>query len=35
MFSDQQRMIQKAKESEKLVQEADEKRRKALDDAGG
>lgn len=35
MLSDQQRMIEKAKETEKLVKEADEKRRKALDDAGG
>ena len=35
MLSDQEKMLQKAKETEKLIQEADEKRRKALDDQGG
>ncbi len=35
MLSDQQRMIQKAKDAEKLVKEADEKRRKALAEQGG
>ena len=35
MLSDQERMIQKAKDAEKLIQEADEKRRKALENQGG
>lgn len=35
MLSDQQKMIQKAKDTEKLIHEADEKRRKALEDQGG
>jgi hypothetical protein len=34
MLSDQEKMIQKAKDAEKLIKEADEKRRKALDDQG-
>ena len=32
MLSDQQKMIQKAKDTEKLIHEADAKRRKALED---
>ncbi|MCW8869971.1 MAG: hypothetical protein OQK49_04640 [Proteobacteria bacterium] len=32
MLSDQEKMIQKAKDTEKLIHEADEKRRKALED---
>lgn len=35
MLSEQQKMIQKAKDAEKLVKEADEKRRQALKDQGG
>jgi len=35
LLSDQQKMIQKAKDGEKLIKEADDKRRKALDDQGG
>lgn len=35
MLSDQQKMIQKAKDTEKLIHEADAKRRKALEDQGG
>ena len=34
MLSDQEKIIQKAKDTEKLLKEADEKRRKALDDQG-
>ena len=33
MLSDQERMIQKAKDAEKLVKEAAEKQRKAIEDA--
>lgn len=35
MLSDQQKMIQKAKDTEKLIHEADAKRRKALEDQDG
>jgi len=35
LLSDQQKMLQKAKDTEKLIHEADEKRRKALEDQGG
>lgn len=35
MLSDQERMIQKAKDAEKLIEEADIKRRKALKDQSG
>lgn len=35
MLSDQEKMIQKAKDTEKLIHEVDEKRRKALEDQGG
>ena len=35
MLSDQQKMIQKAKDTEKLIHEANEKRRRALEDQGG
>ncbi|KAA3638570.1 MAG: hypothetical protein DWP95_12355 [Proteobacteria bacterium] len=35
MLSDQEKMLQKAKDTEKLIHEADEKRRKALEDQGG
>jgi len=35
MLSDQEKMIQKAKDTEKLIKEADEKRRKAMKDQGG
>ena len=34
MLSEQEKMIQKAKDADKLIQEADEKRRKALEDQG-
>ena len=34
MLSDQQKMLQKAKNTEKLIKEADERRRKALEDQG-
>lgn len=35
MLSEHERALQKAKEVEKKLQEADEKRRKALKDSGG
>ena len=35
MLSDQQKMLQKAKETEKLIHEADQKRRQALKEQGG
>ncbi|MCB1583239.1 MAG: hypothetical protein KDI92_09265 [Xanthomonadales bacterium] len=35
MLSDQEKMIQKAKEAEDRIKEADEKRRKALKEQGG
>ncbi|MCX7544190.1 hypothetical protein [Marinicella gelatinilytica] len=35
MLSDQEKIIQKAKDPEKLIHEADEKRRQALEDQGG
>ena len=35
MLSNQQKMLQKAKDTEKLIHEADEKRRQALQDQGG
>jgi len=35
MLSDQERMIQKAKDAEKLIEEADKKRRKALKQQAG
>lgn len=35
LLSDQQKMIQKAKNTEKLIHEADEKRRQALEEQGG
>ncbi len=35
MLSEQEKMLEKAKEVEKAVKDADEKRRKALEDQGG
>lgn len=35
ILSDQQKLLQKAKDTEKLIHEADQKRRQALKDQGG
>lgn len=35
MLSDQEKMIQKAKETEEKIKQADEKRRQAIKDQGG
>lgn len=35
MLSDQEKMLEKARKAEEAIQEADEKRRKALEDQGG